>query len=71
MTEEELRQHIKAIAKPQHIWGKKHDIDQSIISLVINGRRDAPDKLLDALGLQRVIRYELAPKPRKKPTPRS
>lgn len=58
MTEEELRKHIKITAKPQGAWGKKHGIDQSVISLVANGRRDAPEALLDALGLKRVVSYE-------------
>lgn len=58
MTDEELRQHIRITAKPQHAWGKKHGIDQSVISLVVNGRRDVPDSLLEAIGFKRVISYE-------------
>lgn len=58
MTEDELRKHIRVTAKPQGVWGKKHGIGQSVISQVVNGRRDAPEPLLDALGLKRVISYE-------------
>lgn len=65
MTEEELRKHVKATAKPQGAWGKKHGIPQATISLVANGRKDAPEALLDALGLKRVISYE----PHRKPKP--
>lgn len=58
MNEAELRSHIRSAAKPQAAWGKLHGIDQSVISLVINGHRDAPDSLLDALGLKRIVSYE-------------
>lgn len=58
MNEIELRRHIKVTAKPQGAWGKKYGIGQSVISLVANGRRDAPDALLKALGLKRVVSYE-------------
>ena len=58
MTEEELRQHIKEMAKPQWVWAKKHGIPQPTVSMVINGRRDVPDTMLAVLGLKRVISYE-------------
>jgi len=58
MTEEELRQHIKATAKPQILWGKQHGIEQSVISRVVNGLREPPDSLLKALGLKRITSYE-------------
>lgn len=58
-----LAQAIKK-AGNQSAFAKQHNISTAYLSDVINGRKEAGDKILDALGLERVVthRWKTAPK---------
>lgn len=69
-TEDEVRQKLREIAVPQKAWAEKVGINQGVLSDIINGRRDLSDggtatKVLDALGMERIVSYELKRRSRK------
>ena len=41
----------------QSQWAKEHDVSPAYVSDVLAGRRDPGKKILDALGLERVVTY--------------
>ena len=51
-----LRQECER-AGSQVAWAKAHGMAAAYVSDVIHGRRDPGGKLLDALGLDRVVTY--------------
>ncbi len=62
MTEDEVRQKLRQVAKPQREWADRHGINQGVLSDLINGKRDLSDsgtatKVLAALGLERIVTY--------------
>jgi hypothetical protein len=42
----------------QKYWAELHNMSKSYLCDVLNGRRDIGEKILEALGLQRVCLYE-------------
>lgn len=62
-----VREIIRSKAKPtQAAWAKANGISPAYVSDVIAGRREPGQKILDALGLERVTTYR--PKPSKAPS---
>lgn len=39
-------------------WAAKHGLSQPYISQLLSGSRDPGDKVLAALGLRRIVRYQ-------------
>jgi hypothetical protein len=63
MTEDEVRALLRTAIGPGRgalkTWAVKHDLIQSNLSEVVRGVRAPPLKVLHALGLRRVVSYEL------------
>ena len=58
MTDAELRQHLRDICVPtQRDWAERHGFSQAFIGQVINGHSNPSPRLLEALGLCKVVRY--------------
>lgn len=51
-----LRRRIRR-AGSQRAWAKEHRIDESVLSDVLNGRRDPSDRLCKALGVRRRLNF--------------
>lgn len=45
-------------AGSQRAWAMKHGISAPYVADVLRGRREPAGKVLDALGLERVVTYE-------------
>lgn len=64
MTEQEalcvLAAQIEQCGSAQ-AWAKKHGVSPSYVSDVRMGRRDMGEKMLSALGLERVVTYRVVP----------
>lgn len=43
----------------QHAWSEKHGINQSYVSLVLSQRRPPGPLILAALGVRKVVGYEV------------
>lgn len=43
----------------QHAWSEKHGINQSYVSLVLSQRRAPGPLILAALGVRKVVGYEV------------
>lgn len=57
LSTEQFIDHLRKIAKPQKVWANAHNISESYFSDVLNGRRDPGDKILDAIGFEKVVTY--------------
>lgn len=38
-------------------WAGRHGIDHAFVWRVLNGKKDPSDRVLDALGLERIVTY--------------
>lgn len=45
-------------------WARAHDVSTAYLSDVMTGKRQPGEKILDALGLERVVTYRRKPSPR-------
>jgi DNA-binding transcriptional regulator YdaS (Cro superfamily) len=64
LNEQEMMERLRAaiqVAGSQKAFAKAHGVSQQYISDVLMGRRGAGEKLLDALGLERVVSYREKP----------
>lgn len=52
----------KAVGDSQKAWGARHGISSPYVSDAIAGRADPGEKILAALGLERVVTYRRKPK---------
>jgi hypothetical protein len=62
VTDKQLREHLQSLCKQagsQRAWCKKHKIGASIVSDVINGRRDFTPAMLKVLKAKRLKHYEV------------
>jgi hypothetical protein len=62
VTDKQLRKHLQTLCKQvgsQRAWGRKHKIGASIVSDVINGRRDFTPSMLKVLKAKRLKHYEV------------
>ncbi len=60
VTDKELRDRLRQLCKEagsQKAFAKKRRISPSVLSDVINGRRDFPKSILKALKARRVVNY--------------
>lgn len=58
MTADQVRGLMKrAAGDSQKAWADRHKISASFVSDVLLGRREPAGKILDALGLERVVSY--------------
>ena len=55
-----LREAIAA-AGSQRAYAQAHNISEQYLSDVVRGRREPGQKILDALGIERVITYQEKP----------
>lgn len=63
MTADDVRERLTKVtnsAGGKSAWGRQHGISPAYISDVIGGRRDPGEKILQALGLERVVTYRRA-----------
>jgi hypothetical protein len=61
MTIEDVKDMLREAclkAGSQAIWAQQHGVSASYVSDVIQGRREPGDKVLKALGLDRIIIYK-------------
>ena len=60
MTADEVRALLREACRKagsQSAWAEEHDMSTTLVSDVIRGRREPGDKVLAALGLERVVTY--------------
>lgn len=60
LTEDDIRARLRAAidaARSQQTFARQHGISAQYINDVLNGRRKIGEKILDALGLERVVIY--------------
>lgn len=61
LTKQELIERLKATIAAlgsQDAFAQQHSISTAYVSDVLRGRRDPGKKILDALGLERVVGYQ-------------
>jgi predicted amino acid racemase len=60
LTERDIKDRLRAAilkAGSQAAFARQHNISLQYINDVMNGRRDIGQKILDALGIERVVTY--------------
>lgn len=60
LTEQDIRDRLRAAiekAGSQAAFARQHDISLQYVNDVVNGRRDIGQKILDAIGVERVVTY--------------
>jgi hypothetical protein len=60
LTEQDIRDRLRAAIKQagsQAAFARQHNISLQYINDVMNGRRDMGQKILDALGIEKIVTY--------------
>lgn len=63
MTSDDVRRMIAKQAEDVgsvSLWAKRHGVSQAYVAHVLNGRQEPGQKLLEALGIERVTTYRMA-----------
>jgi len=61
MTASDVRDLLRsacATAGSQQAWAREHGVSPQYVGDVILGRREPGDKILDGLGIKKVVTYE-------------
>lgn len=68
----DVKEALKSVAKPtQAEWARTHGISAAYVSDVIQGRREPGEKILKALGLEKVVTYVPSKAPSRPKPPHS
>lgn len=62
LTEQEVRSRLEAAireAGSQRLFAAKHGFTPSYVHDVLHGKRDFADRILEAIGVERVVMYRL------------
>lgn len=59
---DDVRRKLEAVCREagsQLAWARANDISQAYVNDVLHGRREPGDSILRALGLRRVVSYDI------------